>query len=167
MNVAPQLHWPGRIHAEWLLYRAEHLLPKIAVRHSHLPTKESTPAACSSWLLKEVGPWCTQQFSSITSSAASSTDPGTVPISLLQGNHGSYSTDTAANYISSIVEVDGMVAARLVDSLATLESSLCKLSVGLYFMSDSNRTYEHTYIHAYISSERDISLYFFIRNPYM
>jgi len=45
----------------------------------------------------------------------------------------------AANYISSIVKVDRMVAARLVDSLATLESSLCKLSVGLYLISDSNR----------------------------
>jgi hypothetical protein len=65
----------------------------------------------------------------------------TVPISLLRGYHGTTSADTVANFIASIVEVDGVAAARLVDSLATLESSLCKLSVGLYFKSDSNRTY--------------------------
>jgi hypothetical protein len=57
---------------------------------------------------------------------------------------------TAAHFISSIVEV---VAARLVDSLATLESSLCKLSVGLYFKSDSNQTYKHSYMHTYYHNE--------------
>ncbi len=117
------------------------------------------------WLLKEVGPWCMQQFSSITSSSANPTDAGTLPISLLRGYHGTTSADTAANFISSIVEVDGMVAARLVDSLATLESSLCKLSVGLYFKSDSNRTYEHTYMHTYYHNE--IFHFIFIRNPCM
>ncbi len=43
---------------------------------SFASTKESTPVACSLWLLKEVGPWCTQQFSSIISSSANSTDAG-------------------------------------------------------------------------------------------
>ncbi len=135
-------------------------------RHSHLPTKESTPAACSSWLLKEVGQWCTQQLSSRISSSANPTDAGTIPISLLRGYHGTTSADTVANFIASIVEVDGMVAARLVDSLATLESSLCKLSVGLYCKSDSNRTYEHyTYMHTFHHNE--IFHFFFIKNPYM
>ncbi len=145
MNVAPQLHRPGRIHAEWLLYREENSLAEIAVVIIHIYRPKNLHQQRA---LRGCWKRSTQQFSSIISSAANPTDAGTVPISLLRGYHG-----TAANYISSLIEVDGMVAARLVDSLATLESSLCKLSVGLYFKSDSNRTYEHTYMHKYHHNE--------------
>ena len=105
--------------------------------HSHLPTKESTSAACSSWLLKEVGPWFMQQFSSITSSAASSTDAGTVPISLLRGNHGTTSTDTASIYISSLIEVDGMVAGCILYPIRIGGSSVdgCELVAQLLYIA--------------------------------
>ena len=111
--------------------------------HSHRPIKESTPAVCSSWLLKKVGPWCTQQFSSVTSSAASPIDAGTVPISLLRGNliHRYIHTYIHTYILMQIILVYGDLIHSLVNSYM------------IPYLHSQIHTYIHklhTYMHEYV-----------------
>ncbi len=153
-------------HSCRMTYLSRRTLTRRDCGHSHLLTKESTPAACSSWLLKEVGWWCTQQFSSIISSSANPTDAGTVPISLLQGVPWHYQC-----WHSGELHLEhgrgrwdgGGSAGRLPRNswIVALQT------VGWVVFQIRIESDIRTYIHAYISSQQDFSLYFYQKSVYV